>query len=111
MPQTGPVWTKKGLPIGEPLGAAAVSCSLAPAAALPNDAAAEGGAVATFGIAAPPAPNSDAILAPPANLWFGNTWSNKRFGEKKDKLIKTKRSGGKGIESLRNWGTENSIMI
>ena len=71
MPQTGPVWTKKGLPIGEPLGAAAVSCSLAPAAALPNDAAAAGDAVATFGIVAPPAPKSDAILAPPANLWFG----------------------------------------
>jgi len=72
MPKTGPVWTKKGLPIGEPfLGADAVSCSLAPGAALPNDAAADGDAAATLGIVAPPTPKRDAILAPPANLWFG----------------------------------------
>ena len=68
MPKTGPVWTKKGLPIGWPLGAAAVSCSLAPGAALPKDAAVELDAAATLGILAPPAPKREEMLGPPARL-------------------------------------------
>jgi len=73
MPNTGPVWTKNGLPIGRPLGAAAaaVSRSLAPGAALPKDAAAVAGevdAATTRGILAPPAPKREATLMPPAML-------------------------------------------
>ena len=71
MPKTGPVWTKKGLLIGWPLGvAAAVSCSLAPGAALPKDAPveADAAAAATLGILAPPAPKREAMLGPPAKL-------------------------------------------
>ena len=60
--------------MGWPLGAAAVSCSLAPGAALPKDAAVDADAAATLGILAPPAPKRVAMLGPPAKLCLGWGW-------------------------------------